>query len=77
MRSLTIIKNPNAEGVKTANDDLRSVCEKILDNWRAFTGVQIGIAATMVNFANPAEMLSGKQLYRLQQAQKIIDSLSV
>lgn len=62
---------PNKKSVE--NKDLRFVCEVILDHWREFTGKQVGIAASLRMYENPAEMMTGKQEFNIRQAMTIAE----
>ena len=63
---LVALHTPSSTGVE--NIEVREVCEMILDDWRLFTPLQVAIASTIIQYAKPAESVSTKQLYHLNQA---------
>lgn len=70
-RALTEIESLELQTRPVTNgyhDEYHQICELILDNWRHFTDVQRGIAATVMSWRFPAERVSGKQRWHLEKA---------
>ena len=70
MKSTLIVHDPTKAG--TRNETVGDLCGLILDNWRKCTPLQVAIAATVIQYARPAECVSRKQIYHIEQGAKNI-----